>query len=100
MDTSKPRTASAPFPPVGGVVHTSPPRALQDGVFTDGSCEPNPGPGGWGSVAVTGGEVQWVEFGHELDTTNNRMELLAIIKTLERLPADAKVRVCGGVVRG
>jgi ribonuclease HI len=52
-------------------------------IFTDGACSGNPGPGGWGAIIVTpDGEVQ--ELGHNApETTNNRMELLAIIKSLE-----------------
>jgi ribonuclease HI len=58
------------------------------GIFTDGSCEPNPGPGGWGFVWVEEGEILQEKCGHDPDTTNNRMELMAIIEALETLPAD------------
>lgn len=51
-------------------------------VYTDGSCEPNPGPGGWGWTRSDGQEA----FGGEVGTTNNRMELMAIIRALEALP--------------
>ena len=62
----------------------------QTGIFTDGSCEPNPGPGGWGVVAVSGGEVQWqVRGASSGKTTNNRMEMSAIIAALRRVPATA-----------
>lgn len=57
-----------------------------DGVFTDGSCMPNPGPGGWGAVWVVDGEVRDQAHGHEDDTTNNRMELLAIARGIELVP--------------
>jgi ribonuclease HI len=50
-----------------------------DGVFTDGSAQPNPGPGGWGAVYVVDGEVRAQRHGHEPHTTNNRMELTALI---------------------
>ena len=51
------------------------------GVFTDGSSHPNPGPGGWGFVWVTDGEIQLEGHGGETDeTTNNRMELTALIE--------------------
>lgn len=56
-----------------------------DGIFTDGSCEPNPGPGGWGLVRVRAGEVVTMRHGHEPQTTNNRMEMLAVIHALELL---------------
>lgn len=57
-----------------------------DGVFTDGSAEPNPGPGGWGAVYVVDGEVVARDWGHEADTTNNRMELRALLAGLELVP--------------
>lgn len=51
----------------------------QDGIFTDGGARPNPGPGGWGVVYVEGGQIVKQEYGHDPDTTNNRMELTALI---------------------
>ena len=54
----------------------------QTGVFTDGSCSGNPGPGGWGAVYVRDGEVLAQEHGHEAHTTNNRMEFTAMIAGL------------------
>ena len=59
----------------------------QDGVFTDGSAVPNPGPGGWGAVYVAGGEVVEQRHGHEPRTTNNRMELTALIQAYDMIPA-------------
>jgi ribonuclease HI len=60
------------------------------GVFTDGSCQPNPGPGGWGAVHVRAGQVVDQKHGHERWTTNNRMELTAMIAGLEMIgPNDA-----------
>ena len=52
------------------------------GVFTDGSCSGNPGPGGWGAVRVKDGQVLDERHGFEPDTTNNRMELQAMITGL------------------
>jgi ribonuclease HI len=52
-------------------------------IFTDGSCYPNPGPGGWAFVAQHSNGVIEEFFGSQADTTNNRMELLAIVKALE-----------------
>jgi len=63
------------------------------GVFTDGSASPNPGRGGWGFVWVEDGEVRAREHGHEAHTTNNRMELKALIEAFRALPADAEVTV-------
>lgn len=64
-----------------------------DGVFTDGGCTPNPGPGGWGVVWVAGGEIIAQRHGQAADTTNNRMELTALIEALRMLPEDAGVTV-------
>lgn len=63
----------------------------QDGVFTDGSCQGNPGPGGWGAVWVENGDIVGEKFGYDPSTTNNRMELTAIIAALEMLPTDAEI---------
>jgi len=63
------------------------------GVFTDGAAEGNPGPGGWGAVYVLDGEVVAEEHGSEPHTTNNRMELTAIIAGLRMLPTDSEVPV-------
>ena len=63
------------------------------GVFTDGSSHPNPGPGGWGFVWVSDGEIQLEGHGEDPDTTNNRMELTALIEAYRALPADAAVTV-------
>lgn len=65
----------------------------QTGVFTDGSSEGNPGPGGWGAVLVVDGQVVMEEFGAEDHTTNNRMELRAMIAGLEMVPGDTVVDV-------
>lgn len=65
----------------------------QTGVFTDGASEGNPGPGGWGAVLVVDGQVVAERHGHEPHTTNNRMELQAMIAGLEMLPADTGVNV-------
>ncbi|MGI9649208.1 MAG: ribonuclease H family protein [Acidimicrobiia bacterium] len=58
----------------------------QAGVFTDGGSVPNPGPGGWGSVYVIDGEVVAERHGHDPDTTNNRMELVALIEGCDLVP--------------
>jgi len=63
----------------------------QTGLFTDGGCTPNPGPGGWGVVWVEDGKIQQQKHGHDASTTNNRMELTAIIEALELLDDDAEV---------
>ena len=58
----------------------------QDGVFTDGSATPNPGPGGWAAVRVAGGAVLGELTGSDPATTNNRMELTALLRALELVP--------------
>jgi ribonuclease HI len=63
------------------------------GVFTDGSCEGNPGPGGFGWVWVDDDEIVDQGHGNDPATTNNRMELAALIAAYEMLPSDSKVRV-------
>lgn len=57
-----------------------------EGVFTDGSADPNPGPGGWGAVYVVDGEVVNQAHGQEPHTTNNRMELTALIAAYDLVP--------------
>jgi ribonuclease HI len=63
------------------------------GVFTDGASEGNPGPGGWGAVHVVGGEIVDEAHGSEPHTTNNKMELAALIAGLRMLPPDADADV-------
>ena len=65
----------------------------QTGVFTDGGCYPNPGPGGWGFVWAKDGEIEIEGHGSGEDTTNNRMELTALIEAYKALPEDAAVTV-------
>lgn len=61
------------------------------GVFTDGASEGNPGPGGWGAVHVVDGEIIQEAHGSDEHTTNNRMELTALIAGLQMLPHDADI---------
>jgi ribonuclease HI len=53
-------------------------------IYTDGACSGNPGPGGWGALLSWKGQEKEL-FGGELESTNNRMELMAAIKALESL---------------
>ena len=55
-------------------------------MFTDGAASPNPGPGGWGAVYVIADEIVAQDHGHEPHTTNNRMELRALLAALELVP--------------
>ena len=59
-------------------------------IYTDGACKGNPGPGGWGAV-LTQGCVEKEIFGGELGTTNNRMELSAVIEALTALKRPCQV---------
>ncbi len=62
-----------------------------EGVFTDGGCSGNPGPGGWGAVRVQGGKILAQQHGRDPDTTNNRMELMALIAGYKMLEPDEEV---------
>ncbi|HET7545973.1 MAG TPA: ribonuclease H [Polyangiaceae bacterium] len=61
-----------------------------DGVFTDGAAEPNPGAGGWGAVYVCNNQIVGEIWGHESYTTNNRMELSALINGCALVPEGQK----------
>ena len=61
-------------------------------IYTDGACDPNPGPGGYGAVVIEGGRRKELSGGYRL-TTNNRMELTAAIKGLEALKFASSVRL-------
>ena len=75
-------------------------------IYTDGACLGNPGPGGWGAV-LEYGEHKKELSGGEKDTTNNKMELTAVIKALSALKEPCKVTlttdskyVCDSVTKG
>jgi ribonuclease HI len=59
-------------------------------IYTDGACSGNPGPGGWGSVLMYNGHRRELSGG-EAQTTNNRMELMAVIQALETLKRPCEV---------
>ncbi|PUA20021.1 ribonuclease HI [Glaciimonas sp. PCH181] len=61
-------------------------------IFTDGACKGNPGTGGWGALLISGGNEKEL-FGGERNTTNNRMELLAVIEALKVLKKPCEVTV-------
>jgi ribonuclease HI len=61
-------------------------------IFTDGGCSGNPGPGGWGAILRAGTHEKEL-FGGAPDTTNNRMELTAVIRALEALKRPTRARV-------
>ena len=61
-------------------------------IYTDGACKGNPGPGGWGALLRMDGKEKEL-FGGEPLTTNNRMELMAVIRALESLQGPSEVAV-------
>ena len=61
-------------------------------IWTDGACSGNPGPGGWGAI-LTFGDAEKELSGGEAQTTNNRMELTAVIRALEALKRGVSARV-------
>ena len=75
-------------------------------IFTDGACSGNPGPGGWGTI-LRFGEHEKELSGGEANTTNNRMELTAVIEGLKALKEPCEVEltsdsqyVCNGINKG
>ena len=61
-------------------------------IYTDGACSGNPGPGGWGAILIYNGIEKEISGG-EADTTNNRMELTAVIRALALLKEPCAVTV-------
>lgn len=61
-------------------------------IYTDGACSGNPGPGGWGSVLLYNGHRREMSGG-DAETTNNRMEMMAVIQALESLKRACSVMI-------
>jgi ribonuclease HI len=61
-------------------------------IYTDGACKGNPGPGGWGAV-LRSGSTEKELYGGEMGTTNNRMELMAVIEALKALKKPCAVNL-------
>jgi len=61
-------------------------------IYSDGACRGNPGPGGWGALLRANGAEKEL-WGGEAATTNNRMELTAVIRALEALKRPSRVRL-------
>jgi ribonuclease HI len=72
------------------VTHDHAPGPKPVEIYTDGACKGNPGPGGWGALLTFGGEEKEI-FGGEAQTTNNRMELTAVIEALGALKRPSRV---------
>ncbi len=75
-------------------------------IFTDGACSGNPGPGGWGALLRYNGHEKEL-WGGEVNTTNNRMEMTAVIEALKALkePCDVTLTsdsqyVCNAITKG
>ena len=61
-------------------------------IFTDGACKGNPGPGGWGAILRYGTTEKEI-YGASKNTTNNIMELTAVIESLKNIPKDSKLAI-------
>ena len=61
-------------------------------IYTDGACKGNPGPGGWGALIIEGDTKNEI-CGGEADTTNNRMEILAVIMALKTINARSGITI-------
>lgn len=61
-------------------------------IYTDGACSGNPGPGGWGALLLWNGHEKEL-FGGEAETTNNRMEMMAVVQALEALKGPSRVEL-------
>lgn len=75
-------------------------------IYTDGACSGNPGPGGWGAVLIYNNNIKELS-GAKLNTTNNRMELTAVIEALKALKEHCEVTlttdskyVCDAINKG
>lgn len=77
-----------------------------DFIYTDGACRPNPGKGGWAYILVRDDKLIAIRYGCEPNSTNNRMELMAIIKAFDIIdPENTTViytdsKLCEGLVNG
>lgn len=61
-------------------------------IYTDGACSGNPGPGGWGAILMYNENVKEIG-GSEKETTNNKMELMAVIKALESIKYKCEIDI-------
>ena len=75
-------------------------------MYTDGACSGNPGPGGWGAILNYKGHIKEIS-GYSPETTNNRMELTAVIEGLKALKEPCEIDVysdsqyfCNGILKG
>ena len=69
----------------------NPPKPFVE-IYTDGACSGNPGPGGWGALLIFKNNRKEI-FGHQIETTNNQMEIQAAISALQTLKTSCKVEL-------
>jgi len=62
-------------------------------IYTDGSCKGNPGPGGWAAVIFTDNQITQKLSGGEVNTTNNKMEITAVIEGLKAVKSNSKIHI-------
>ena len=62
-------------------------------VYTDGACSGNPGPGGWAAIIIVDNEMKYKFSGSEKNTTNNRMELMAPIKAIQKFKKKSEILI-------
>src|SRR5690606_19684087 len=87
------RQGADPGPGARGAYDVRPAHPMSEVViYTDGACKGNPGPGGWGALLLAGGHEKEI-FGGEPHTTNNRMELTAVIRALQTLTRACPVAI-------
>ena len=61
-------------------------------IYTDGGCDPNPGPGGWAAI-ILDGKVKKILKGYAAESTNNRMELTAALEALKQIDASKPIKI-------
>ena len=62
-------------------------------IYTDGACSGNPGPGGWAAIILENDQVEDMISGNEKNTTNNKMELLAPIRAIEKFKKKSEISI-------
>ena len=62
-------------------------------IYTDGSCKGNPGPGGWAAIIFSNGQIIKELSGGDTNTTNNKMEITAVIQGLKAIPSSSKIDI-------
>ena len=62
-------------------------------IYTDGACSGNPGPGGWAAIILANDQVEDMMSGNEKNTTNNKMELLAPIKAIQKFKKKSEISI-------